>query len=396
VIGVALATPAFLVAYVVLYVSIHDWGVFIGGEAALVSGGGPRAFAGQCLFSRFRSTLPGIALIARQVSQTVFNAFPEGSLRALRSLGITQRMIFDTVIISAIWTRAAARIAVPPLALSEYPHRHGDRLFHPGLWLLHLQVRQGIRPAEPRGPQPLGEHGPPRRQRFRGCSGRVDRHAEPRHFRNRMNLRLLVISLTLATGLLPALANGQTPESLASAPEGLRATLAPGTEVRAAAANSILTSLVVAIITYSLALVHAFGVLYFGVWTKRILQFTLSTLMCVSPMVLLLVIYAAKNDIGLLIVIFLAISIYPLTARLLLARISDAAADFHFLQAKILGHGPIGVFIGYAWPRFLPLTLPFFFLGFIYSLLMESMFSSLGLVSLPHGDTWGSLIHPGA
>ncbi|MEQ1842691.1 MAG: ABC transporter permease subunit, partial [Verrucomicrobiales bacterium] len=169
----------------------------------------------------------------------------------------------------------------------------------------------------------------------------------------------------------------------------------PGKGVREAAANSILTSLVVAIITYSLALVHAFGVLYFGEWTRRILEFTLSTLMCVSPMVLLLVIYAAKDDVGLLIVVFLAISIYPLIARLLLTRILDAAPDFHFQQATILGHGPIGVFIGYAWPRFLPLTLPFFFLGFIYSLLMESMFSSLGLVTLPHGDTWGSLIHRG-
>jgi ABC-type antimicrobial peptide transport system permease subunit len=169
----------------------------------------------------------------------------------------------------------------------------------------------------------------------------------------------------------------------------------PAGAVREAAANTILTSLVVAIITYSLALVHAFGVLYFGEWTRRILQFTLSTLMCVSPMVLLLVIYAAKDNVGLLIVLFLAISVYPLTARLLLTRIFDAAPDFHFLQAKILGHGPAGVFIDYAWPRFLPLTLPFFFLGFIYSLLMESMFSSLGLVSLPNGATWGSLIHQG-
>jgi len=220
-----------------------------------------------------------------------------------------------------------------------------------------------------------------------------------------MNLRLLALLLALTAVLCPGPAAAQmipgttgiaagAPEEQAAPLDPARA-LSPVNDVRAAAANSILTSLVVAIITYSLALVHAFGVLYFGQWTRRILQFTLSTLMCVSPMVLLLVIYAAKNDIGLLIVIFLAISIYPLTARLLLTRIFDAAADFHFLQAKILGHGPISVFVGYAWPRFLPLTLPFFFLGFIYSLLMESMFSSLGLVSLPHGDTWGSLIHRG-
>jgi len=104
VISVALATPAFLVAYVVLYVSISDFGIFIGGESAMASGGSPRAFAGQCLLLAIPLSLPGIAMIARQVSQTVFNAFPEGSLRAFRSLGITQRMIFDTVIISAIWT----------------------------------------------------------------------------------------------------------------------------------------------------------------------------------------------------------------------------------------------------------------------------------------------------
>jgi ABC-type dipeptide/oligopeptide/nickel transport system permease subunit len=112
-------------------------------------------------------------------------------------------------------------------------------------------------------------------------------------------------------------------------------------------------------------------------------------------MVLLLVIYAARNDVGLWIVVFLAISIYPLVARILLDRVFDAAGEFHFLQAKILGHGPLGVFRHYAWPRFLPLTLPFFFLGFIHSLLLESMFSSLGLLTLPHGDTWGRMIHRG-
>ncbi len=162
-----------------------------------------------------------------------------------------------------------------------------------------------------------------------------------------------------------------------------------------ATANTLLTSLVVAILTYSLALAHAFGASYFGHWTRRALQFTLSTLTCVSPMVLLLIIYAARGDVGLWIVVFLAISIYPLVARLLLNRIFDAAADFHFLQAKILGHAPLGVFVHYAWPRFLPLTLPFFFLGFIYSLLMESMYSSLGLLTLPHGKTWGAMIHLG-
>jgi ABC-type dipeptide/oligopeptide/nickel transport system permease component len=104
VISVALATPAFLVAYVVLYLSISDWGIFIGGETALAAGSSPRAFAGQCLLLAVPLSLPGIAIIARQVAQTVFNAFPEGSLRAFRSLGITQRSLFDTVIASAIWT----------------------------------------------------------------------------------------------------------------------------------------------------------------------------------------------------------------------------------------------------------------------------------------------------
>jgi oligopeptide transport system permease protein len=104
IISIALATPAFLVAYVVLYVSIADWGIFIGGDYALSAGASPRAFAGQCLLLAIPLSLPGIALIARQVAQAVFNAFPEGSLRAFRSLGITQRMVFDTVIISAIWS----------------------------------------------------------------------------------------------------------------------------------------------------------------------------------------------------------------------------------------------------------------------------------------------------
>jgi len=216
---------------------------------------------------------------------------------------------------------------------------------------------------------------------------------------------LLIVGLGL--GVAPSRAAEAAPsepaaETLGAAPDDspaptspLNASSDPEAAVRSATANTILTNLVVAILTYSLALVHAFGVLYFGAWTRRVLQFTLSTLMCVSPMVLLLVIYAAKDNVGLFVVVFLAISVYPLTARLLLTRIFDAAPDFHFLQAKILGHGPARVFVDYAWPRFLPLTLPFFFLGFIYSLLMESMFSSLGLVSLPNGATWGSLIHLG-
>ncbi len=104
VISVALAVPAFLVAYVVLYHSVARWGIFIGGEAAAGSEEGSRAFIGQCLLLAIPLSLSGIAFIARQVSQAVFHAFPEPSLRASRSLGITQRMLFDTVIASVVWS----------------------------------------------------------------------------------------------------------------------------------------------------------------------------------------------------------------------------------------------------------------------------------------------------
>lgn len=103
VISIALAVPAFWVAYVGLYYSISEMGIFIGGEAATTQEGASRAFIGKCLLLAIPLSLSGIAYVARQVSQTLFNAFPEGSLRASRSLGITQRNIFDTVAASIIW-----------------------------------------------------------------------------------------------------------------------------------------------------------------------------------------------------------------------------------------------------------------------------------------------------
>jgi len=104
VVSIALATPAFVVAYGVLYQSVSSWGIFIGGEgAAAPGGGGMRGFIGQCLLLAIPLSLSGIALIARGVSQAVFQAFPEPALRASRSLGITQRTLFDPVIASVVW-----------------------------------------------------------------------------------------------------------------------------------------------------------------------------------------------------------------------------------------------------------------------------------------------------
>lgn len=156
-------------------------------------------------------------------------------------------------------------------------------------------------------------------------------------------------------------------------------------------------NLVAALITYFLAIVTAFSILYFGSWTKLVLNQVLNTLACVSPLILLLIVYSALETRGILLAVFLGIAIYPLIGRQLLARVSELSGEFQFMQAKVLGHGPVGVFVYYAWPKFLPLTLPFFFFGFIYSLLIESMFSSLGLLDPTRGgDTWGTLIHAGA
>ena len=170
------------------------------------------------------------------------------------------------------------------------------------------------------------------------------------------------------------------------------------TEVFGSLFGTLFISGIAALITYTLAIITAFCVLYFGPWTRRILNQLLNTLACISPLILLLIVYSVLSARGLALAIVLGVAIYPLIGRQVLARVSDAAEQFQFMQARILGHGPIGVFLNYAWPRFLPLTVPFFFFGFIYALLIESMFSSLGLLVLAEGDTrtWGSLIHEGA
>ena len=169
--------------------------------------------------------------------------------------------------------------------------------------------------------------------------------------------------------------------------------------VLSAAAPTLAINLVAALITYSLAIVTAFSILYFGSWTRHVLLQVLNTLACVSPLILLLIVHSALAPGGLVLGGLLGISIYPLVGRQLLTRVSDASSEFQFMQAKILGHSPLGVFLNYAWPKFLPLTLPFFFFGFIYSLLMESMFHSLGLLDVTSGgpwQTWGTLIQVGA
>ncbi|MFT5466871.1 MAG: peptide/nickel transport system permease protein [Verrucomicrobiales bacterium] len=166
-----------------------------------------------------------------------------------------------------------------------------------------------------------------------------------------------------------------------------------------AATPTLLINLVAALITYTLAIVTAFSVLYFGRWTRHVLTQVLNTLACVSPLILLLIVYSALSPRGLLLGVFLGIAIYPLIGRQLLARVTEASGEFQFMQAKILGHSPIGVFVFYALPKFIPLTMPFFFFGFIYSLIMESMFNSLGLLDLKSDDTWetwGALIQLGA
>ena len=165
------------------------------------------------------------------------------------------------------------------------------------------------------------------------------------------------------------------------------------------ATPTLIINFIAALITYSLAIITAFSILYFGSWTKHILTQVLNTLACVSPLIMLLIVHSALAPRGIVLGILLGIAIYPLVGRQLLARVSDASAEFQFLQARVLGHSPVGVFINYAWPKFLPLTLPFFFYGFIYSLMIESMFHALGLLELGGGatwETWGTLIQLGA
>ena len=165
--------------------------------------------------------------------------------------------------------------------------------------------------------------------------------------------------------------------------------------VQSAASPSLLLSAAAATVTYGLAIATAFSILFFGPWTKRLLRQMLGLMACLCPMVFLLVVYAAQQRVGHFFFVFLALAIFPLIGQPLLSRVSEASRSFHFTEATVLGHSSLGVFRHYAWPRFLPLTLPYFFLGFIHSLLAETMFSSLGLIQLSGRPTWGSLIHQG-
>ena len=100
-ISVALAIPAFWVGYVVLYYTITEWRVLIIGETT-VADVGRNAYIGKCLLLAIPLSLSGIAIVGRQVFQTLINAFPEDSILSSRSQGITQRMIFDTVTAAVI------------------------------------------------------------------------------------------------------------------------------------------------------------------------------------------------------------------------------------------------------------------------------------------------------
>ncbi len=103
VVSVAFAVPAFWVGYVVLYYSISEWGVFIGGAPSLLEERQWREWVANCLLLAVPLSLSGIAFVARQVAHTLLTAFPEGSIRSARSLGITQRMMFDIVGAAVIW-----------------------------------------------------------------------------------------------------------------------------------------------------------------------------------------------------------------------------------------------------------------------------------------------------
>jgi len=101
--GVALAVPAFWIAYLVLYYSIMEYGVFIGGEIAPAATNQFGSYISRCLLLAVPLSLSGIAFVARQVFQTLFNAFPPGSILAARATGISQRMMFDSVGIAVVW-----------------------------------------------------------------------------------------------------------------------------------------------------------------------------------------------------------------------------------------------------------------------------------------------------
>lgn len=103
VISVAMAIPAFWVAYVVLYYSITGWGIFVGGAPKMEGEGWLGELMAKSLLLGVPLSLPGMAIVARQVSQTLAQAFPENTLLLARSLGVQPRLIFDRVIGSVIW-----------------------------------------------------------------------------------------------------------------------------------------------------------------------------------------------------------------------------------------------------------------------------------------------------
>ncbi|MFT5466872.1 MAG: ABC-type dipeptide/oligopeptide/nickel transport system permease component [Verrucomicrobiales bacterium] len=102
-VSIALAIPAFWVAYVVLYYTISDMGVFIGGESHRMGANWLAAFLGKCLLLAVPLSLSGIAIVTRQISQTILHAIPDSAIHSSHALGLTHRMIFDTILRSVIW-----------------------------------------------------------------------------------------------------------------------------------------------------------------------------------------------------------------------------------------------------------------------------------------------------
>jgi ABC-type dipeptide/oligopeptide/nickel transport system permease component len=102
-ISVAMAIPAFWVAYVVLFYSINHWGIFIGGAPKMEGEGWLDELVAKSLLLGVPLSLSGLAIVARQVSQALMQASPEQTLLFARSLGLLPRTVFDLVIGSVIW-----------------------------------------------------------------------------------------------------------------------------------------------------------------------------------------------------------------------------------------------------------------------------------------------------
>lgn len=102
-ISVAMAVPAFWVAYVVLYSSITQAGIFIGGAPKLEGEGWLEELVAKGLLLGVPLSLSGVAYVGRQVSQTLLQAFPEKSYLFARSAGLMPRAMFDMVLGSVVW-----------------------------------------------------------------------------------------------------------------------------------------------------------------------------------------------------------------------------------------------------------------------------------------------------